>query len=327
VFHIARFRGDTAEALCPPSLRKILESPVIKTGVNIMGDFKRLKFYLNVQGQGISELSYLHNLIVGKRIKSGARSISLISLDKLSREYLGMVLDKSEENVRISNWSYHLNKAQTDYAANDAYAALHIFYEMERKRLEMSPSISRPVCLQTGQLVRDVEAAFALDQEEENWESDSAVSDSDSFELCGNSMALRQRTRARLARRDFRRPRMVKSRRSVHRVVADFPKDLPRLTRMMTAIDNAVFRKYKSVNGRRGFRPRKRLPKTGLNARAERFLRRSTRHAADGKVTHADVNVNQEIHEDISTQIDDGIPINLVHRTHGKPRPVVERSC
>ncbi|KAF2832080.1 hypothetical protein CC86DRAFT_451720 [Ophiobolus disseminans] len=151
LFHISLFEGTTAEELMPPTVKAILESPdIYKVGVAVKGDFSRLQKYLNVQSQGVFELSRLHNLVefhatkpldkIGNKLAGLAAQVHQHLQLPL---YKGEQLDDDPENtasVRQSNWSKVLDLPQIHYAAADAYAGFRLYHMLEWKRKQLRPT-------------------------------------------------------------------------------------------------------------------------------------------------------------------------------------------
>jgi hypothetical protein len=157
LFHISRFSGSTVEKLMPPTLKTILESPdILKVGVAVKGDFSRLQKYLDIQAQGVFELSRLHNLVELHATEPTKMSNKLFSLAKQVHQHLQLPLYKGEPlsndpetsaSVRESDWSKLLNKKQIHYAAADAYAGFRLYHMLEWKRKQLRPSpASRGLC-------------------------------------------------------------------------------------------------------------------------------------------------------------------------------------
>jgi len=146
LFHIARVPGQVPDfELIPPNLRSVLESEnIMKTGVCVTGDAKRVSKFLGVHPAGIFELSDLWNLVHDVRTMAGSITRRLIALSRLTEECLYLPLDKSAS--RISNWAVELNNRQIQYAANDAYAALRVFDALEAMRHGLSPIPKFPGC-------------------------------------------------------------------------------------------------------------------------------------------------------------------------------------
>ena len=145
LFHLAVFKGTTAEEILPPTLRKIIESPqILKCGVAIRGDFSRIKTHLGVDGKGLFELSHLYNLVKSSASNRGPVTKRLTALSKQVEEFLQLPLDKGP--VRTSDWSKKLDHQQTAYAATDAYASFRLYGALETKRLALDPVPDRPAC-------------------------------------------------------------------------------------------------------------------------------------------------------------------------------------
>ncbi|KAH7077271.1 hypothetical protein FB567DRAFT_146937 [Paraphoma chrysanthemicola] len=150
LFHVALFDGSTPSELVPPSLKIILESPdILKVGVAVKGDFSRLQKYLDVQAQGVFELSRLHNLVELHAINPDKVSNKLVGLAAQVLQHLQLplykgapLLDDPEdtENVRESDWSKPLNLQQIHYAAADAYAGFRLYHILEWKRKQLRPT-------------------------------------------------------------------------------------------------------------------------------------------------------------------------------------------
>lgn len=150
LFHIALFEGKTADELLPPTLRSILESPeIIKVGVAVKGDFSRLSKYLDVQPQGVFELSRLHNLVEWFATDPSKVTKKLVGLAAQVLQHLqlplykgGQLQDDPEDtsNVRESDWSKNLNQSQIYYAASDAYAGFRLYHMLEWKRKQLRPT-------------------------------------------------------------------------------------------------------------------------------------------------------------------------------------------
>lgn len=158
LFHISQFPGTTAEQLMPPTLKTILESPdIYKVGVAVKGDFTRLQKYLDVQAQGVFELSRLHNLVEGHgKDEKKAKSNKLLGLADQVHQHLQLPLYKGSQladdpaattNVRESDWSKPLNPQQIHYAAADAYAGFRLYHILEWKRKQLRPTPpTRGIC-------------------------------------------------------------------------------------------------------------------------------------------------------------------------------------
>jgi hypothetical protein len=143
LFQVALFTGNNKESLMPPTLRAILESPsVVKAGVNIGGDFTRLRNSLGIEGQGVFELSHLYKLVKYSEKAPEKVTRAFVSLANQVQDVLFLPLDKG--NVRTSAWSRKLSWEQVEYAASDAYAGYRLFAELDRTRSGMSPTPPRP---------------------------------------------------------------------------------------------------------------------------------------------------------------------------------------
>lgn len=143
LFHVALFAGEREEDLMPPSLKAILESPeILKTGVNIAGDFTRLRKRLGVNGQGIFELSHLYKLVKFSEKEPAKVNRKPFNLAAQVQDVLFLPLHKGV--VRTSAWSSRLGMEQVMYAASDAYAGFRLFYELEKARSMMDPMPPRP---------------------------------------------------------------------------------------------------------------------------------------------------------------------------------------
>jgi hypothetical protein len=157
LFHISQFRGTTVEELMPPTLKTILESPdILKVGVAVKGDFTRLNKFLNVQPQGVFELSRLHNLVQWHATEPKKVTNKLVGLAAQVLQHLQLPLYKGEQladdpagttSVRESDWSKPLDLQQIQYAATDAYAGFRLYHLLEWKRKQMRPTPpTRGIC-------------------------------------------------------------------------------------------------------------------------------------------------------------------------------------
>lgn len=143
LFHLAMFSGDTPDKLMPPSLRAILESRrIAKAGVNVSGDANRLRKCLNVEMQGLFELSHLYRVVELSQSAPAQVNKRLVKLAEQVQTILGLPLKK--DAVQTSAWSKKLHMEQTDYAASDAYAGYHLYRALEAKRKKMNPMPPRP---------------------------------------------------------------------------------------------------------------------------------------------------------------------------------------
>jgi hypothetical protein len=102
---------ESVDDLISPTLRKLIESDrVLKVGVSVLGDHRRLHKFLGVKPQGVFELSDLHNLVVSLENNIPKIPKRLFALAKQTREHLGLPLDKGP--VRVSDWTKPLNETQ-----------------------------------------------------------------------------------------------------------------------------------------------------------------------------------------------------------------------
>ena len=167
LFHVGIFQQDKeVDSLVGPLLKEILESAEItKVGVAIKADSARLCKYLGIQSRGLLELSHLHKLVKVSSEGSGRLDKKLVSLSEQVKEHLGMPLSKG--SVRCSNWSKPLDKRQVEYAASDAYAALHLYDVLEKKRIALDPTPPRPAHAELNLPIRLAEGVSipAVDEE------------------------------------------------------------------------------------------------------------------------------------------------------------------
>ncbi|KAL7274684.1 hypothetical protein RUND412_002406 [Rhizina undulata] len=149
LFHVARVKEYQntklpLKGILPEGLNNLLESKtILKTGVNVAGDITRLQKYFDVTPAGIFELSDLHNTLIAEDPEK-AVSRKLVALSNLAHKYLSLPLRKG--SVRTSDWSKPLNHNQQSYAATDAYAAVRIFDELEKRRRACDPRPKFPPC-------------------------------------------------------------------------------------------------------------------------------------------------------------------------------------
>ena len=143
LLQVAMFTGDTAEELVPKSLRTLLESDaIIKAGVNINGDCRRMHAYLGVEVKGQFELSHLYRVIKHAEGVPRMRNRMLRSMADQVQDILLLPLKKGDE--RTSAWSKRLNAQQCEYAGSDAYAGFRLYHELEAKRKALRPPPRRP---------------------------------------------------------------------------------------------------------------------------------------------------------------------------------------
>ncbi|KAK4616420.1 Werner syndrome ATP-dependent helicase [Fulvia fulva] len=143
LFQIALFKGDTAEELMPPTLKAILESAdVVKAGVNVVGDARRVRELLNIDMKGVFELSHMYRVVKYSEQERKNVSFKLVSLASQVQDILMLPLKKDDN--RVSAWSRELNTQQTDYAASDAYAGFRLYHKLDEMRKSMDPMPPRP---------------------------------------------------------------------------------------------------------------------------------------------------------------------------------------
>ena len=106
-------KTDDAGDLVSPTLRKIIESDqILKTGVNILGDARRLRDYLSLRPQGVFELSDLHNSVTCAENNIEKVPRKLLALSKQAHQTLGLPLDKG--TVRVSDWTKPIHPDQIE---------------------------------------------------------------------------------------------------------------------------------------------------------------------------------------------------------------------
>lgn len=143
LFHIALYpRGDD---LASPLLKKLMADPNIsKVGVSIKSDCTRIKKHLNIECQGLFELSHLFKLVKYSQNRDfDSIDKKLVSLAKQVQEHLHLPLFKGGD-VRSSDWSKKLQLHQLIYAASDCYAAIQLYHTLETKRKALIPTPPRP---------------------------------------------------------------------------------------------------------------------------------------------------------------------------------------
>jgi ribonuclease D len=102
---------DDVSNLISPTLRRLIESnKILKVGVNVLGDHRRLREFLGIRPQGAFELSDLHNLVHSTENGIAKVPKRLVALAKQTLINLGLPLDKGP--VRSSDWSRPITKAQ-----------------------------------------------------------------------------------------------------------------------------------------------------------------------------------------------------------------------
>ena len=202
LFHIARFgKGETEADLVPPTLKIIMESADIsKVGVSVRSDCTRMRTHMGIKSQGQFELSHMHTLVQYSKGQIKCLNKRLVSLSKQAQEHLGAPLRKGK--VRSSDWSQDLNMEQVQYAANDSYAGLQIFYTLDAKRLALENAPPRPahaelelpIRLTTGDTheTNDEQSAPTNDDQSVSLSEDESMSASDGSSREDSSQPLSQ---------------------------------------------------------------------------------------------------------------------------------------
>lgn len=146
LFHIALWKGTSADDLMPASLRQLLsDAECLKAGVNVAGDAGRIQRCFGFEMQGVFELSHTYKLTMFGQAEPEKVNKTLVSLAEQVERMLLLPLPKGE--VRTSQWSASkLNMTQLEYAATDAYAGFRLFHALEEKRQQMLPTPPRPAC-------------------------------------------------------------------------------------------------------------------------------------------------------------------------------------
>ncbi|KAG8623619.1 hypothetical protein KVT40_008595 [Elsinoe batatas] len=152
LFHVALFQGNAPDELMPAALREILTSEsVMKAGVNIGGDARRIKSAFGIDCKGLVELSHTYRLVTYSNDRPELVNRKLVSLSTQVEDVLGCPLRK--DDVRMSSWSKLLNREQQHYAAADAYAGFRLYHALEDARLSMTPVPPRPALYEKGETV------------------------------------------------------------------------------------------------------------------------------------------------------------------------------
>ncbi|KAG8910390.1 hypothetical protein FRC01_006362 [Tulasnella sp. 417] len=126
LFHVSRMSEF------PSKLIEVIEDPdIIKTGVNITGDAKKLFTDWGIQAQGIVELATLAWQVDRQTMESNGIKTGWTTLANMVGMYLGRVLPKGAE--RTSNWEKPLDELQMEYAANDAHCGLAVYEKLQAK--------------------------------------------------------------------------------------------------------------------------------------------------------------------------------------------------
>ncbi|KAI5795246.1 ribonuclease H-like domain-containing protein [Geopyxis carbonaria] len=149
LIHIGRMNKEDGtpesdDKLVPPTLRALLETDkIMKVGVNIGGDARRLRTFLDVKSQGMLELSDLHHVVYCAQENEKVIPKRLIALKRLTEYHMSLPLDKGE--VRTSDWCAPITTEQMGYAATDAYVGLRLFDVLEMKRSKLHPKPRLPI--------------------------------------------------------------------------------------------------------------------------------------------------------------------------------------
>ena len=144
LFHVARFGREGLADLVSPTFKAVMEDPgVVKVGVAIKGDCTRLRKFMEIESQGLLELSHLYKLVKHANTNVSLIDKRFVSLATQVQEHLLLPLFKGGD-VRSSDWAAELNYAQLQYAASDSYAGLQLYHTLEAKRKALSPTPPRP---------------------------------------------------------------------------------------------------------------------------------------------------------------------------------------
>ncbi|TDL28801.1 ribonuclease H-like protein [Rickenella mellea] len=108
------------------------DKDIIKAGVNIAGDLRKLYNDYHVSARSCVELSYMARWVDPQW--TGQYS-NLIGLARLVQAYEQCTLPKGR--VQLSNWEALLNDIQQEYAANDAHAGLKVYRKLQTLALLM----------------------------------------------------------------------------------------------------------------------------------------------------------------------------------------------
>lgn len=111
LFHVAIF--PQSDNLVAPSFRKIMENvDVVKAGVWIKGDAKKLQTHLGVESRGLVELSHLYRLVTFSKTGEYQHiNKKLIPLATQVQDYLHLPMFKGQD-VRASDWTKILRADQ-----------------------------------------------------------------------------------------------------------------------------------------------------------------------------------------------------------------------
>ncbi|KAG8990987.1 hypothetical protein FRB90_001503 [Tulasnella sp. 427] len=136
LFHISRMSEF------PRSLKRIIEDPtIVKTGVNITGDAKKLYGDWGIQAQGIVELAMLAWEVDKPTMQRHGFKTGWTTLANMVAMYTRRVLPKGAE--RTSDWEKPLNEEQLEYASNDAHCGLVIYNKLVAKAEEATIDLSK----------------------------------------------------------------------------------------------------------------------------------------------------------------------------------------
>ncbi|XP_067024479.1 bifunctional 3'-5' exonuclease/ATP-dependent helicase WRN-like isoform X2 [Acropora muricata] len=117
----------------PQTVKEILEDKtVLKFGVGIQDDAKRLWKMFGVHAQGCVDLRHV---IQRSRLENEYQSFEKTGLNSLAEKILGVRMDKS---WRISSSDWEADKfttRQIEYAMNDALVASHIFLRLVERKI------------------------------------------------------------------------------------------------------------------------------------------------------------------------------------------------
>ncbi|KAI8983422.1 ribonuclease H-like domain-containing protein [Trametes punicea] len=120
----------------PEKLRELLaDATVVKAGVGIQKDCKKLYYDHGVDTRNCVDLSLLARTVDNSRWKGNYSSP--IGLSRLCETYEERTLQKGR--VQRSNWELPLDLRQQQYAANDCHAGLTLYTRLAAMAAAMSP--------------------------------------------------------------------------------------------------------------------------------------------------------------------------------------------
>ncbi|KZT06265.1 uncharacterized protein LAESUDRAFT_759455 [Laetiporus sulphureus 93-53] len=123
----------------PQKLKEIMESgKIVKTGVGIQNDCKKLYLDYAVVARNCVDLSLLARTVDNERWKG--RYALPIGLARLCEAYEELTLHKG--SITRSNWETLLSEPQQHYAANDSHSAYRLYQRLSAMTLTLSPSPS-----------------------------------------------------------------------------------------------------------------------------------------------------------------------------------------